>query len=126
MASGEGGRERIADFDVSPPPRYVSTEEDEGAETSENHVVQEALATAKNLFASIAASVAGEFKIPALEYQLLGKMVSSAAKEREREREKERERVRETESKALVLTLFFTLFFISFYFFLKHLHFFNA
>ena len=118
MASGEGGRERIADFDVSPPPRYVSTEEDEGAETSENHVVQEALATAKNLFASIAASVAGEFKIPALEYQLLGKMVSSAAKERER--------VRETESKALVLTLFFTLFFIFFYFFLKHLHFFNA
>ena len=117
MASGEGGRERIADFDVSPPPRYVSTEEDEGAETSENHVVQEALATAKNLFASIAASVAGEFKIPALEYQLLGKMVSSAAKEREREREKERERVRETESKALVLTLFFTLFFIYLFFF---------
>ena len=117
MASGEGGRERIADFDVSPPPRYVSTEEDEGAETSENHVVQEALATAKNLFASIAASVAGEFKIPALEYQLLGKMVSSAAKERERERERERESERNRIQSVGADTFLHSLFYFYFLFF---------
>ncbi len=70
---------QIADFDVSPPPRYLSKEGGEAeAETSKSErdeAVAEALSTARELFSSIATAVSGEFKIPALEYNLLGKMV---------------------------------------------------